>query len=72
MQASMTILFQEVERLDNRSLDTFIANVVSLRARRTTPDKQKKEAFLLEKINKSLYSSRHFAFPISQSEARRR
>ena len=54
MQASMTALFQEVERLDNRSLDTFIANVVSLRARRTTPDKQKQEAFLLEKINKSL------------------
>ena len=54
MQASMTALFQEVERLDNRSLDTFIANVVSLRARRTTPDTQKQEAFLLEKINKSL------------------
>ena len=54
MQASMTALFQEVERLDNRSLDTFIANIVSLRARRITPDKQKQEAFLLEKINKSL------------------
>ena len=54
MQASMTTLFHEVERLDNRSLDTFIANIVSLRARRTTPDKQKQEAFLLEKINKSL------------------
>ena len=54
MQASMTTLFHEVERLDNRSLDTFIANIVSLRARRITPDKQKQEAFLLEKINKSL------------------
>ena len=54
MQASMTTLFHEVERLDNRSLDTFIANIVSLRARRSTPDKQKQEAFLLEKINKSL------------------
>lgn len=54
MQTSMTTLFHEVERLDNRSLDTFIANIVSLRARRSTPDKQKQEAFLLEKINKSL------------------
>lgn len=54
MQTSMTTLFHEVERLDNRSLDTFISNIVSLRARRSTPDKQKQEAFLLEKINKSL------------------
>lgn len=54
MQTSMTTLFHEVERLDNRSLDTFISNIVSLRARRSTPDKQKQEAFLLVKINKSL------------------
>ena len=54
MQASITTLFHEVERLDNRSLDTFIANIVSLRARRSTPDEQKQEAFLLEKINKSI------------------
>ena len=54
MQASMTTLFHEVERLDNRSLDTFISNIVSLRVRRSISDKQKQEAFLLEKINKSL------------------
>ena len=54
MQTSMTTLFHEVERLDNRSLDTFISNIVSLRVRRSVSDKQKQEAFLLEKINKSL------------------
>ena len=54
MQTSMTTLFHEVERLDNRSLDTFISNIVSLRVRRSISDKQKQEAFLLEKINKSL------------------
>ena len=45
MQASMTTLFHEVERLDNRSLDTFIANITSLRSRRSTPDEQKQEVF---------------------------
>jgi DNA gyrase/topoisomerase IV subunit A len=54
MQNPMTTLFHEVERLDNRSLDTFISNIVSLRARRSASDKQKREAYLLEKINKSL------------------
>jgi hypothetical protein len=54
MQTSMTTLFHEVERLDNRSLDAFISNIVSLRARRSASDKQKREAHLLEKINKSL------------------
>ena len=54
MNSSVNNLFQEVERLDNRSLDIFIDSIVSLRVRREVSDKQKEEALLLEKINKSL------------------
>jgi hypothetical protein len=54
MNASVTTLFHEAERLDNRSLDAFIANILSLRIQRETSDKQKEEAILLKKINKSL------------------
>ena len=54
MSPAVNTLFHEVERLDNRSLDNFITNIISLRVRRDTPNTQKKEAFLLEKINKSL------------------
>ena len=54
MTSSVTTLFQEVERLDNRSLDTFIDNILSLRLQRKTSDKQKEEVDLLQKINKSL------------------
>jgi hypothetical protein len=54
MSPAVNTLFHEVERLDNRSLDNFITNIISLRARRDTPNTQKEEALLLEKINKSL------------------
>jgi hypothetical protein len=54
MQNPMTTLFHEVERLDNRSLDTFISNIVLMRAKRSASDRQKREAFLLGKINKGL------------------
>ncbi len=54
MNSSVNNLFHEVERLDNRSLDIFIDSIVSLRVRREVSDKQKEEALLLEKINKSL------------------
>ncbi len=54
MSPAVNTLFHEVERLDNRSLDNFISNIISLRVRRDTPNTQKEEAFLLEKINKSL------------------
>ena len=54
MTSSVATLFNEVERLDNRSLDTFIAHILSLRVQRKTSDKQKEEADLLQKINKSL------------------
>jgi hypothetical protein len=54
MTSSVATLFHEAERLDNRSLDTFIAHILSLRVQRKTPDKQKEEADLLQKINKSL------------------
>lgn len=54
MTSSVTTLFQEVERLDNRSLDAFINNILLLRLQRRTSDKQKEEAILLKKINKSL------------------
>jgi hypothetical protein len=54
MTSSVATLFQEAERLDNRSLDTFINNILSLRVQRKTSDKQKEEAILLQKINKSL------------------
>ena len=49
-------LIREAERLDNRSLDALIANIISLRIRRSRPEIS--EARLLEKINKGL--------PISQ------
>lgn len=54
MSSSVANLFQEVERLDNRSLDDFINNILLLRVQRRTSDKQKEEADLLKKINKSL------------------
>jgi hypothetical protein len=54
MSSAVTTLFHEVERLDNRSLDDFISNVISLRTRRHVDTKQKEEAMLLQKINKSL------------------
>jgi hypothetical protein len=54
MNSSVATLFQEAERLDNRSLDAFINNILSLRVQRKTSDKQKEEAILLQKINKSL------------------
>ena len=54
MNSSVNNLFHEVERLDNRSLDIFIDSIVSLRVRREVSDKQKEEALLLEKVNKSL------------------
>jgi hypothetical protein len=54
MNSSVATLFQEAERLDNRSLDAFIANILSMRVQRKTSDNQKEEAILLQKINKSL------------------
>ena len=54
MSPTISNLFHEVERLDNRSLDIFIDNVMSLRVRREVSNKQRQEALLLEKINKSL------------------
>ena len=53
MTATVASLFQEAERLDNRSLDTFIGHILSLRVQRKTSDKQEEEAILLKKINKS-------------------
>lgn len=52
MSPQVNMLLREAERLDNRSLDDFISNVISLRARRTHTHKE--EAMLLERINKSL------------------
>ena len=54
MYATGGTLFSEIEQLDNRSLDVFIAHIISLRIRRASSDKQKQEASLLKKINKSL------------------
>jgi hypothetical protein len=54
MDSSVATLFHEAERLDSRSLDAFINNILSLRVQRKTSDKQKEEAILLQKINKSL------------------
>lgn len=54
INSSVATLFHEAEQLDNRSLDAFIAIILSLRIQRETPDKQKEEAILLKKINKSL------------------
>jgi hypothetical protein len=51
---SLSTLYHEAERLDNRSLDTFIENIISLRVRREMPTQQIKESNLLKKINKSL------------------
>lgn len=55
MSPIINTLFKEAERLDNRSLDTFISNMMTLRIRRNEfSDKQKEEAYLFEKINKGL------------------
>ncbi len=54
MSTSVATLFEEAERLDNRSLDAFINNILLLRFQRKTSDAQKEEAVLLKKINKSL------------------
>jgi hypothetical protein len=54
VNSSVATLSHEAERLDNRSLDAFIANILSIRVQRKTSDKQKEEAILLQKINKSL------------------
>ncbi|MEY4903393.1 MAG: hypothetical protein RLZZ292_1208 [Bacteroidota bacterium] len=54
LNTSVATLFHEVERLDAPTLDNFISNVLSLRMHRETSDKQKEEAVLLKKINKSL------------------
>jgi hypothetical protein len=54
VHSSVATLSHEAERLDNRSLDAFIANILSMRVQRKTSDKQKEEAILLQKINKSL------------------
>jgi hypothetical protein len=51
---SLSTLYHEAERLDNRSLDTFIENIISLRVRREMPKQQIQESILLKKINKSL------------------
>jgi Rad3-related DNA helicase len=54
LNVALATLVHEAERLDNRSLDAFIDNILSLRAQRATSDTQKKEAALLKKINKGL------------------
>lgn len=52
MNPQVTTLLREVDRLDNRALDDFITDVISLRVQRShTPAE---EARLLEKINKGL------------------
>ena len=54
MNATIGTLYHEAERLDNPSLDAFIAQITLLRVRRDFSDRQKQEADLLKKINKSL------------------
>jgi hypothetical protein len=51
---SLSTLYHRAEQLDNRSLDTFIENVISLRVRREMPNQQVQESILLKKINKNL------------------
>jgi hypothetical protein len=52
--STLSTLYQEADRLDNQSLDAFIAQIMSMRLRREVSDGQKKEADLLKKINQSL------------------
>jgi hypothetical protein len=54
MNSSVATLYNEAERLDNRSLDAFISNILSLRIQRGISDEQKREVMLLKKINKGL------------------
>lgn len=54
MNSSVATLYNEAERLDNRSLDAFISNILSLRIQRSVSDEQKREVMLLKIINKSL------------------
>jgi ATP-dependent RNA circularization protein (DNA/RNA ligase family) len=62
--ASLSLLYQEVEHLDNSTLDVFIAQLQALRTNRYVSDKQKKEADLLKKINKTLTVSQLQRFQI--------
>ncbi|RIV27577.1 hypothetical protein DYU11_04530 [Fibrisoma montanum] len=52
MNLQAQTLLREAEQLDNRTLDDFIDQVVSLRVRRSYP--QQEEALLLKRINKGL------------------
>jgi Rad3-related DNA helicase len=54
LDTSLGALYHEAERLDNRSLDAFIAQILSMQVRRQMSDVQAKEAELLKKINQSL------------------
>lgn len=54
MNSSVATLYNEAERLDKRSLDAFISNILSLRIQRGISDEQKREVMLLKKINKGL------------------
>ena len=54
MNSSVATLYNEAERLDNRSLDAFISNILSLRIQRSVSDEQKREVMFLKIINKSL------------------
>jgi hypothetical protein len=54
LDTSLGTLYHEAERLDNRSLDAFIAQILSMQVRRQMSDVQEKEAELLKKINQSL------------------
>lgn len=62
LNVALATLVREAEQLDNRSLDTFIGNILCLRAQRATSDTQKKEAVLLKKINKTLSSTENERF----------
>jgi hypothetical protein len=57
-----TSIYEEVERFDNSTLDTFISQLQALRLSRMTSDKQKAEASLLKKINRSLSQSQMIQF----------
>ncbi len=54
INAAIATIYEQVERLDDSSLDAAIAYIMSVRIRRDYPDISTNEAALIQKINKGL------------------
>jgi hypothetical protein len=54
INAAIATIYEQVERLDDSSLDAAIAYIMSVRIRRDYPEISTNEAALIQKINKGL------------------